>query len=102
MAALAGLRCANACSSRGSVAGDDAALGGLQPDSNRPDRRLHDLVRGRLPQEKRDELFDTYRRVSSAWLRFPLMVDSTTYSRAEQRQRPRVQSDMPQQSLTAR
>ena len=38
-------------------------------DGDRSERRLHDLVRRRLPQEGRRELFDAHRRVPAAGVR---------------------------------
>ena len=49
-------------------ADEHAALGGLHADGGRSERRLHDLVRRRLPQEGRDELLDADRRVPHARL----------------------------------
>ena len=55
----------HACRGR-SCADDDDAVGGLHPDGDRSDRRLHDLVRGRLPEGGRDVVFHADRRSAGA------------------------------------
>ena len=54
---------------RGGGADEHAALGGLHHDRDGSVRRLHDLVRRRLPEEGRRELLDEDRRVPHAGLR---------------------------------
>ena len=51
-----------------------AALGGLHADGRRSERRLHDLVRGRLREEGRAGLLDPRRRGAAAGLRRPLIA----------------------------